>query len=132
MSAWLVSKEHVLFMAESGRRLHVDELSTVEQVAGMANLLWKTCLKSIKTRYPDDTQSITKIVPSECTMRKEPMSLKELAQLAKSIRCYQYQSCEFERFYKSKANKFCQTLQGYICNTLPGYDDAHWGGPNGE
>ena len=134
MSAWLVSKEHIVFMVESDVKIG-DGSNNPEEMAAKANMLWEECLKSIKSRYPSSTETIPKIVAEEF-LHFSPvgrgMSMSDIAQLAKSVNCYEYQSCEHEGWEKSEANGFCQSLRCSICDSLPGYSDAHWGGPNGE
>ena len=138
MSAWLVSKEHIQYMIESATRFHNPHGMTDEEarqdMADTANMLWEANLKSIQTRHSVATDTIQKFTQEDFLQFTvfTSMKLPEFAQLAKSINCYQYQSCEYDEFEQSKANKFCEDLKDSICRALPGYEDAEWGGPNGE
>ncbi len=48
-------------------------------------------------------------------------------ELAKAIRCYEYQSCEHAEWESSQAHAICEALLSECVEALPGYGSAPWG-----
>lgn len=149
MSAWVVNRKHIIYMVDCHRRIEANQqydrrIVEPEKLAEYANMLWQENIKSVQHRYPDCVNKPENmpgpigesfvILPEEFlkVSKPAPMSVADLAQLAKSIHCYEYQSCEHDEWNGSDAYLFCQMLRDDILRSLPGYDDAHWGGPLGE
>jgi hypothetical protein len=112
-----------------------------ESMAILGNMLWQENIKSVQCRYPDCVDhpenmpgpvgETFEILPTDFgKIPVVPMTLSELVQIAKSISCYGYQSCEHDGWKKSEASTFCDGLKEDILRALPGWEEAKWGAPN--
>src|SRR6516162_2833567 len=103
MSAWIVSRQHIDVMVDAAIRNGLIEPSQADEVGRM---LWKENLVSVAYRYPRDkggkrpgptdfrdadveTYTFTPL-PKEIV---DVWNLNPDAALAKTVGCYEYQSC---------------------------------------
>jgi hypothetical protein len=116
----------------------------------MGQQLVDECVKSVTHRYPNDNvdagelpgptdpyylkpyvfEPVTRpgvftIGAAGLTVAIEP--LVSLAELAKGVACYEYQSCEHDEWESSQAHAICESLTSHILHSLPGFDKAPWG-----
>lgn len=83
---------------------------------------------SLRARYNDPVPS--GLPPLRVTSRDRfDAENYSLAQIAKSISCLEYQSCEHDGWRASVAYSLLEWLRGEILDALPGYDEAAWGSP---
>jgi hypothetical protein len=142
MSAWVVSRDHIVFMVKSHNRLNRFDRLNPEKMAALGNMLWQENIKSVQCRYPDCVDNPKnmpgpigenfKLLPEDFLQfgSVKPKELGELVQLAKSISCYEYQSCEHAGWKDSEAHTFCAEMKESILLALPGWEEAKWGAPN--
>jgi len=137
MSAYLVEKNHVLFLAaaarkfdtyvyHSGASVRYDRNTSDLHVAALATELWKENQKSVNYRY---TESDTVEEITAADVRANVWSKIDPAQVFKAIDCYEYQACEHPEWDDSFARHFCEYLRRRAGAKLAGYDDAAWGAP---
>jgi hypothetical protein len=151
MSAYMVDRDHIKFLitAAQSRRLlgpssglrwyHNDvshELKPGDRDAASkaGQMLWDANAESINARYPD-TVGKPERMPGPID---EPFVYAhssnwpdeiDMVQVLKAIRCFNYQACEYDGWYKSEAYAFLESLQTHAIMALPGYEEAAWGAP---
>jgi hypothetical protein len=98
----------------------------------LGDMLVRENLSSIHYRYPDTITSpdntpgpIDQYWLTEYAFQVDAKPLT-IAQAAKALACYKYQSCEHPGWPHSDAREFCNKLRDRLCGCLPGYDDAEW------
>ncbi len=137
MSAWIVSRQHIDVMVDAAIRSGLVEASQADEVGRM---LWKENLVSVAYRYPRDkdgkrpgptdfrdadvdTYTFTPL-PKEIV---DVWNLNPDAALAKTVGCYEYQSCEHPGWRDSPAcalsSRLCELVREH-----DGYGDCiPWG-----
>jgi hypothetical protein len=144
VSAWIVSKTHIDVLVrgliEAGGYFHRGIWVPVgeDNASEVGQMLWRENHKSINYRYGErkSTPAYRYVTPDKfiTTSRVwgnvkylEPQSHVDRGLLAKQLHCYNYQTCEHETYYKSRA--FSVVLQlGYEASSyVQGYEDAAWG-----
>lgn len=112
----------------------------------VGRLLWSENHKSINARYNERTRTPNYLyaMPTQyADMVEEGGSIlsedgywvhntrKNLrvspGVLAKQLACYDYQSCEHEGYYKSRAFSVVLSLSRALLGKVEGYDAAEWG-----
>lgn len=132
MSAFQVSPNHIgailrwyLFdgiTRESDRRQWRGWHPNSDQAGEMAAVLTAENDKSIKARYPDDTD-----IP-EAVDTKNLGVYRELTpiEVIKACNCLAYQSCEHDGWDNSEARKLLDDIIDCAIGKIPGYDAAPW------
>ncbi len=165
MSAFVVSRAHIAYLVEAGLQLphrsrhgsglswfwrgqrHELPYSDYERAAEVGQMLWDACVKSVLTRYPQDTKKTMpgptgetfeyerhrpEIIPHKSnTMLISARGLTPFVEIdpvqtLKACNCYDYQSCEARDWEESEAYAYIQALKEAAIRVLPGYDDAEW------
>jgi len=152
MSAWIVSKHHIDVLVagvlENGgfrhRGQHVKVLAPDEVYEGskaqwvmdaneLGEMLWRENHKSINYRYgqrertPDYLYRTPKAYQVQDLSWSPVRTIVDPAILAKQVSCYDYQSCEHEGYYKSRAYSVMLSLAEHMLGKVEGYEDAPWG-----
>ena len=134
MSAWLVSENHVLAVAneyvcrvELGGRRRTDS-GDYTMIVNVAKSLWSANVKSVNTRYNE-------------THRRGRINIRNLDLFAgysdgamlKLVDCIDYQSCEYDGWTGSKAKAMLTLLEydlvhsGGASRDGHDYNNAEWG-----
>ena len=110
------------------------------QLTKIGQTLWDANLKSINALYPD-TVGHPERCPGSCdeTFVYSHVShvwhvltvdaVGALVQVFKSIKCLEYQSCEYDGWEKSEAHAILEAIKNEAIKALPGYEEAEWGAP---
>ncbi len=101
MSAYVCSKQHIQTIAAAYAEMFTDDTLRV------LNILHKENVKSVNYRY-DQTTKLTSFRKVDTI---KPVSKMQLFKL---IECLNYQSCEHDGWYTSKAYSRLELLRGYI------------------
>ncbi|VGO12402.1 hypothetical protein PDESU_00954 [Pontiella desulfatans] len=153
MSAYIVAKEHVAYLAamamagtgkpyggglewyhgESSRDcIREGELTAAVEAA---NMLWKENMISVAHRYSDPVEELPgdryvedDITEADVAFQQATVAF-EPVQVLKSCNCLEYQSCEHPGWEASEAHAFLQALKDKAVRALPGYERARWGAP---
>ena len=137
MSAWIVSNRHIDYLVTA---LIAAELIPPSDATKIGRTLWRENLKSVAFRYPYD-HSGTRPGPTRFEDRDvdeyewQETPVLTGGALAKTVGCYDYQTCEHPTYKTSIAYRFVQDL-GRISNKdhvdypddVP--DDVPWGWPS--
>lgn len=126
MSAYLVEPDHIGVIAQFAAQNECgkwgdhynDQLLTAEQ---FSDCLAKANIKSIKTRYPDDDSSKLedKIYLGLCRdSAKKSHGHIDLLAMAALVKCLEYQSCEPDDWYQSKAFKVLTSIREIVLRKL--------------
>jgi hypothetical protein len=125
MSAFQLESEHIAAMIRAGMAYNRGHLwfkqrryndSDTEE---LFDLLAQENVKSLCARYG----------PRDC----EPVKFQRgngiisPVELLKACSCYDYQSCEHDDYYTSKAYELVEQIRHAAISSLPGYDKAPWG-----
>jgi hypothetical protein len=54
------------------------------------------------------------------------VALKNIVQIFKACDCYDYQACETDDYYDTKARSIIDEIRDHLISQLPGYDEAEW------
>lgn len=144
MSAYIVTKEHILYLANAMLSLRLTRRSSFsywngteriyvragdyEAAAQLGSILWQENVKSVNARYADSQ-------PTEiyCVYGSEllPSMWQDLdpVQVIKACHCLIYQSCEHTEWKDSQACAIVKALIDCATRALIGYDGAAWGAP---
>jgi len=132
MSAWIVSKHHIDAVVTAWVKLHgrdgagMASRSSFGRPDEIGQMLWQENHTSVNYRYRRKDEC-PKYTWTEVPWPIGEPDAKTLATVCKLVNCYTYQSCEHDEWEASTSNKFCDTLIGYVCRNLPGYEEAPWG-----
>lgn len=99
-------------------------------------MLWNENIKSVSARFPNEGVDTLpgpigedyRFMAIDCDRYGFEDFLK-LGQVAKSLDCYEYQSCEHDGWKDSQAHAFCEALRNLLLTRLPGFEEAEWGAP---
>ena len=143
MSANLCTDEHLIFLAAAslfGKRGGHRAPERVEEYDAIIQMLHRENVASVNHRYNEreEYQAPTYVAAAKARYLKDYFTLvpvgklsQRIAQVFKSIDCYEYQSCEHDGWEKSQAHAFCQDLRRAWGRKIPGYEnDAEWGAPD--
>lgn len=154
MSAYVVDREHVVYLVEAAMRLEGyggglhwgwgrETVGTYipaelrpgdyDEAVRVGQMLWNECIRSVSARYPDEPVTDLPGVEGEdytFTRRDlDPFLRIDPVQVLKSCSCYAYQSCEHDGWETSEAYAFIDALRHRAIASLPGYEEAAWGAP---
>lgn len=122
MSAWIVSEKHIDYMVTAVIRAEL----VADNPDEIGRMLWRECLASVAYRYPNDGDG----------ERPGPVDFKDsdvdtytwtetdeldAPELATTLRCYDYQSCEHPGYKTSEAKAIVDKL-------LAGMGKVDWEG----
>ena len=117
------------FGTDSADRRHEVTRATATKTGAM---LLTECIKSVAYRYNDEPLEdlpgpATVTRPEYYAWTDHRIKLTP-AEIAGTIGCFEYQSCEHPEWHTSDAQAFCHELREAVLNNLPGRDDApsHW------
>jgi hypothetical protein len=157
MSAFIVDKNHILYMVQAAMRLGhghsqlrwfwsgpdgflpdmQDSLAVSDytKAADVANMLWRENIASVSCRYPNESSNTLPgpkkqdfvITPDDFHMGL--WSEYTPVRVLKACDCFEYQSCEHDGWKWSEALAFINALRNRAIECLPGYDEADWGAP---
>ena len=156
MSAYVVGREHIIYLVEAGlvlpnwgrRHSHITWIWNIdgeyedikrgelypadyEAAQRVGQMLWDENLASVRYRYPDSPDKLPG--PIDCDYQypetTPPFMHIDPIQVLSSCDCYGYQSCEHDGWATSEAKAFIGALQQRAWMALPGYEDAKWGAP---
>jgi hypothetical protein len=121
MSAWIVTQKHIDYMVTAAVAAEVIGSSDADATGRM---LWRECLRSVAFRYPSDGDGDR---PGPMGFRDadvERYQWQETAiltggALAKTVGCYDYQSCEHPEYSLSAAYRLVREL-----SRISGRDDG--------
>lgn len=145
MSAFVVSHDHIntlLTFANKHARDYgriypnrensqqVLNLSNVDDLQKIAEILYAQNVRSVHCRYPGDETVFTLPgvvgeVGTDIHFRFARKNITAVAQL-KLLSCYDYQSCETDDYPESLAARIVEALRKQAISALPGYADAEW------
>lgn len=141
MSAYVVSREHVVYLAKVAEWLtrrkfgfsyrYNDKRVKPGPVEDIAQLLWDENIRSVEYRYGTEDSLPGPVDENYKVGRVSsgPLMGMDYAQAFKSIHCLEYQSCEHPGWEGSQAYALLQAMSGALARVLPGYEEAAWGAP---
>jgi hypothetical protein len=152
MSAYIVDKEHVLYLVEAAMSRRIGGgafywmwgnptqsaklgCTDYERAVEVANMLWRENIKSVGTRYEGSSATLPGPKGGEFVItRADFQGVRWLqfnaVQVIKACDCFNYQSCEHgDEWEASEAKAFIDSLRASAWRELPGYDEAEWGAP---
>jgi hypothetical protein len=152
MSAYIVDKLHVQYLVEAAMSRRIGggcfywcwgnptlssklDCADKDTAAQIANMLWCENIKSVSTRYPNES-SATLPGPTARDFTVQARDFNGVrwlqfsaVQVIKACDCYAYQTCEHDEWETSEAKAFIDALRSSAWHELPGYDEAEWGAP---
>jgi len=152
MSAFILSQDHIDYLVTAAVMLSTGRDSTPiywwqypehaqPTTVGSWNadefgrMLLAENIASVRYRYPNDEYTMLPgPIPTpfahEYTYRSfAPFRGREvhtIAQVLKTLACYEYQSCEHPGWEASSAKAICDNIRRAYISRIPGYDDAEW------
>lgn len=127
MSAWIVTPNHITQVVAGAIRLGLLSESDAQAVGVM---LTRANVLSVKVRYGDRIEDVEPYrwpgLPGPFDVFADDVSLY------KQVRCYAYQTCEYEGYEESPAGRFASALMLALeergaSASDPRYDAAPWG-----
>ena len=151
MSAYMVNREHVGYLVDAAMDYRIVQHHTMrwyhdgtgyelsvadyDRAAEVGQMLWDANKESIQARYPDTRDDFSR-APEDSTEdyvydRHDARIMEHFdpVQVLMSIRCFDYQACEYEGWQTSEARAFLDALESHAIAALPGMEDAVWGAP---
>ena len=151
MSAYIVDKDHISFLVNAAFKAAANDHSLSfswyhngerhELTSGncdeVGQMLLDECVTSVSFRYSDagitqlpGPNSAYWLIPFRHDVHVTQRADENwVAQVFKSIDCYEYESCEHPEWRSSSALVFIETLRKQACRMLPSYNKAEWGAP---
>ena len=131
MSAFIVNDYHINALLNYAlnlhERIHVPRLQieisgsiSDEQLSAIGQILLDENYRSVNYRYAEKTK------PHEFKFKRDYFTHRKPVEILKACNCIDYQSCETDDYYQSKAAKIIDTIRAYAISNLPGYDTAAW------
>lgn len=127
MSAWILSPRHINEIVAGAIRLELIDKADAQRVGRM---LTNANKRSIRARYGEDDEGAARVEPFWFRgIPREPISD---VSLFKQVRCYDYQTCEFDGYETSSAGRFMAKMERVLAkrgvtHESPGYNEAPWG-----
>lgn len=134
MSAFLVSSESIGMIASYAfnndllkygccyeRQINFNTLEKTAEVLARKNI------DSVNERYGnEDTSQEDREYIARSVLSAGKLNLRAVApeDMAKTLNCYSYQSCEQDDFYDSDAFKIVTACRENLLRNLPGYENA--------
>ena len=122
MSAFVVSKKHIMAIVMFNWRASHDYNESIDTAISKCNLLLKTNIESVNYRYNENetyNDSFT-ISDLESAPSLSPVEILKL------IFCLEYQSCELPNWEETKAYKLLKNIKFEAIYKLSGYEEAKW------
>ena len=143
MSAYVVDLNHINYLINAALTTgdgyqrfsfyHNDQRHEVDSdtASALGQMLLDECIRSVSYRYADSA-------PLPGPVDESPVYSYtwnhydgfKPAQVFKSIRCLNYQSCEHPGWEESAAWAFLQSLTNATIGRVQGYEAAEWGAPD--
>ena len=149
MSAYVVEKEHVIYLVKACLNwVHVEALrvwvssldedlvglpspNTERLDAAIAQALWDVNIEAVRDRYPEGPlpgpAEIAPIIPDDFDSMVWPIF--DALQVAESVLCYEYQCDEWPLWGKTFAKLFCDNLSRMAVRRLTDQQGLVWGCP---
>ncbi len=150
MSAYIVDKNHVLFLLAAAESRAITQHSSLtwfhksqhnrfpmgdpEAIAEVGNMLWRENIASVSHRYPNESSgTLPGPINADMVIGTNDLHVHwphiEPVQVIKACDCFDYQSCEHPAWEESEAKAFTHSLRRAASHSLPGYNGAEWGAP---
>lgn len=141
MSAYLCDDKHITQLAAylcAGRTTNLGWIAqrvgypndtqpkAHELATHIANIMLAENYRSLDSRYGDNDEPHTVEVGVHLPMH---MYAVDAGKIAKSVRCYEYQSCESSDWEDTIAHRICRMIYMTALERIPSYEDAEWGAP---
>ena len=128
MSAWIVSHNLIDQLVAAAIELEVIHPSNAQDTGAM---LKRANLKSIRARYGREDEGAAEASRKRYWYRR-PGTPLTLVAILKQVSCYDYQTCEFDEYPRSRAAGFVRNMERAlekrgITRDSPGYAQAPWG-----
>ena len=135
MSAFLMSEASIKYLVDAAVANYVIKAVDASKTFG---LLLRENYRSLAYRYPDDGltgyQIDKRVKAARERFEKDeipaPPYKRSPAQVVKTSRCYQYQSCEHPKWWNSKAKAITDAIISEavmpILYETPAYQSAQW------
>lgn len=131
MSAYIVTDKHIDLLvwaafhyAESDlfSYYHNNKIEQVDSPNRVGTTLLNENIRSVNFRYSENT-------PYHFYRYQLPLdnSLLTPAQVFCACDCYEYQACETQDYYSTKAASIINGIRRNTIRKVPGYDNAIWG-----
>ena len=118
MSAFIVSHEHIHTIIDG---LVTCGLITAEDADPVGSRLWCENHKSVNFRYNTNDE------PPAFLYSPRKVRVFDPVKVAKSVHCYEYQSCEHPDWKQSEFCALMRLLTSALWTKVPGYSVAPWG-----
>lgn len=134
MSAYMCDNHHIQYIIEAAKLYDVRMPNHIaapgKSYQEIATILQQENAKSVKFRYGENSDAA---IYDPVVINNEHFIFQldqfTTPQIVKSVRCYQYQSCEHPEWESSEAKRFCDDLIMTVIDHMFGYDEAVWGAP---
>jgi hypothetical protein len=123
VSAWICSRAHIAAIVEAYRE-HCKPDASNQELSELGADLWEENWESVAYRYAHRDDNGPKPVYGA---HQKPKRHYSPAEVAKALRCLEYQSCEHPDWEESKARRVLRQIAWDLLHKLPGYDAAPWG-----
>jgi len=128
VSAWIVSHNLIDQLVAAAIELEVIHPSAAQDTGEM---LKRANLRSIRARYGADDAG-AKVAASVRYWYRKPRTPLTLVAIRKQVSCYDYQTCEYDAYPRSRAAGFVRNMdraldKRKITPESPGYAQAPWG-----
>lgn len=145
-AAFVVSRSHIRYLVDAAAYLaqrtrmsfrYTENLvirpgCDKETKVAIGQDLWNENIKSVQTRYPEDSlDELPGPIGENYTLTADdfpprPFHDWSLVQILKACDCYAYQTCEHQGWETSRAKTLIDSIISIAYGELPGYDDANW------
>jgi hypothetical protein len=133
MSAFMLSKSHIDYMVSAGKLWGVQkdptrwkDNSVSQSVCNeIGAMLWGENERSLQARYGDEPSG------DASAYRHRFTTAIDAVQVIKACHCFDYQACESEDYFDTKAAKWVAALKAEAVKHIPGFSEAYeraeWG-----
>jgi hypothetical protein len=114
-------------------RFQFENLTDTEYAEKIINILLKENIRSVDCLYPHNAEPEADFVPmaiSQSTLSRHKGKHSTI-QLLKLCDHLEYQSCETPDYEETPAYKLINLIRKQLIKSLPGWESAKWGLPNG-
>lgn len=151
MSAYILDPAAFAAIAERATQYHARNCiigpyrktgHRMDDALHIAAELARANIASVAARYPDDqdgerpgalgtdAEIVVEAVRIADAMLVRPPELSPV-QMLKLLDCFDYQACEVDDYERSDARRQVQAVRRNVIASMPGYDAAAWGIPDG-
>lgn len=123
------------YLKYDGGDARIDGRSEEEIATYYANILYCENIRSVQSRYPDDSfddlpgliqkPEMLEVTHQDIAWQAVYGHLKAV-DILKMCDCLEYQSCETDDYRSTLAFKLLDRIRGAAIHDLPGYDSAPW------